>query len=78
MGTCTSDSLVDDSNDEDIDRLLLTDDLVEVTISLEEKVEDDRPIEEEDDPTVSVDSLTIVEVAISVLSVKLSVGDRVR
>ena len=78
MGTCTSDSLVDDSNDEDIDRLLLTDDLVEVTISVEEKVEDDRPIEEEDDPTVSVDSLTIVEVAISVLSVKLSVGDRVR
>ena len=78
MGTCTSDSLVDVSNDEDIDRLLLTDDLVEVTISLEEKVEDDRPIEEEDDPAVSVDSLTIVEVAISVLSVKLSVGDRVR
>ena len=78
MGTCTSDSLVDDSNDDDIDRLLLTDDLVEVTISVEEKVEDDRPIEEEDDPTVSVDSLTIVEVAISVLSVKLSVGDRVR
>lgn len=78
MGTCTSDSLVDDSNDEDIDRLLLTDDLVEVTTSVEEKVEDDRPIEEEDDPTVSVDSLTIVEVAISVLSVKLSVGDRVR
>ena len=57
---------------------MLTDDLVEVTISLEEKVEDDRPIEEEDDPTVSVDSLTIVEVAISVLSVKLSVGDRVK
>ena len=78
MGTSTSDSLVDDSNDEDIDRLLLTDDLVEVTTSVEEKVEDDRPIEEEDDPTVSVDSLTIVEVAISVLSVKLSVGDRVR
>ena len=78
MGTCTSDSLVDDSNDEDIDRLLLTDDLVEVTISVEEKVEDDRPIEEEDDPTVSVDSLTMVEVAISVLSVKLSVGDTVR
>jgi len=78
VGTCTSDSLVDDSNDEDIDRLLLTDDLVEVTISVEEKVEDDRPIEEEDDPTVSVDSLTMVEVAISVLSVKLSVGDTVR
>ena len=78
MGTCTSDSLVDDSNDEDIDRILLTDDLVEVTLPVEEKVEDDRPIEEEDDPTVSVDSLTIVEVAISVLSVKLSVGDRVR
>ena len=57
---------------------MLTDDLVEVTTSVEEKVEDDRPIEEEDDPTVSVDSLTIVEVAISVLSVKLSVGDRVR
>jgi hypothetical protein len=57
---------------------LLTEDFVEDDVSSDEKVDDDRPIEDEDDLTVSVDSLTIDEVAISVLSVKLSVGDRVK
>ena len=51
---------------------------MEDDVSSDEKVDDDRPIEDEDDLTVSVDSLTIDEVAISVLSVKLSVGDRVK
>jgi len=57
---------------------LLTEDLVEDDVSSDEKVDDDRPIEDEDDLTVSVESLTIDEVAMSVLSVKLSVGDRVK
>ena len=78
VGTCTSDTLVDDSNDDDddIDRLSLIEDIVEDDISSDETADDDRPIE--DDFTVSVDSLTNDEVAIRVLSVKLSVGDRVR
>ena len=51
---------------------------MEDDVSSDEKVDDDRPIEDEDDLTVSVESLTIDEVAMSVLSVKLSVGDRVK
>ena len=51
---------------------------MEDDVSSDEKVDDDRPIDNEDDLTVSVESLTIDEVAISVLSVKLSVGDRVK
>ena len=78
VGTGTSDRLVDDSNDDDIDRLSLTEDLVEDTTSSDEKVDDDRSIEEEDDLTVSVDSPTTEEVAIGVLAVKVSVGERVR
>lgn len=57
---------------------MLTEDLEEEATSSDEEVIDDRPIEEEGDIAVSVDCLSTDDVAMVVLGVKVSVGDRVR
>ena len=79
VGTCTVDTMLDDSDEDDIERLSLTDDIVDdVTSSDEKVVNDERGPIEEDELTVAVDCPTADEVAIGVLAVILTVGDRVR
>ena len=79
VGTGTSDRLLEDSDEADIERLSLIEDIVDdVTASDEKVVDDGRGPIEEDELIVPVDSLTTDEVAIGVLAVTLNVGDRVR
>ena len=71
--------MLDDSDEDDIERLSLTDDIVDDVTSSDDKVVDDEcgPIEE-DELTVPVDCPTADDVAIGVLAVMLTDGDTVR